>query len=107
MYWYLFIIVGVKGQTGTEMCFGNLLYATNILPPVNSFSRGDCTADQIALFPANSTELLPDVPKLDLHALYGNQTGIVSIQGTLSMNLVKTLILMYFIEFNLNYCKYI
>lgn len=88
-YYNFFFIVGVPNQVGTEMCFGNLLYATNVLPPVNPFLRGNCTQDNLAAFPPESTQLFPDIEKLNLHALYGNQTGIVSIEGTLSMNLVK------------------
>jgi len=86
---------------------GETIIPTEALPPVNPFLRGTCTQDNLAAFPPDSTNLFPDIEKLNLHALYGNQTGIVSIEGTLSMNLVKTLILMYFIEFNLNYCNYI
>ena len=54
-----------------------------------SLIKGTCTAEQKALFPASSTTLIPDNPKLLMHALYGNQSGIVQIDSTYTMNLVQ------------------
>ena len=81
--------VGVPNQFGSEMCFANLLYVCNYLPPVKSFSQGTCDPGQVALFPADSTQLFGFESKLDKHAKYGNQTGTVTTSdGTLTMNLV-------------------
>lgn len=90
------IKVGVSGQVGTEMCFGNVLYVCNDLPKVNSFPHGTCDSRLSGYFPADSTQLFDFNSKLDLHAKYGNQTGTetaTSAGGSITMDLVIFIIL--------------
>lgn len=69
------------------------MWITPYLAPAvttNSYLKGiACTEDQRANFPASSTTLLPNKAELVMHALYGNQSGIVEIDSTHSINLVK------------------
>jgi len=74
------------------MCIMNILWIMENVEPVasmNAYLRGSCTDEQSNSIPAESTQLFQDNPILNLHALYGNQTGTIAIDSSRSVNLVN------------------
>lgn len=76
----------------SEMCIANFIAASipQFTTTKKAFIRGTCSDAQKNILDGFGTSdtLLTANPTLDLHALYGNYTGVVTIDSTHSVNLV-------------------
>lgn len=74
----------------SEMCIANLVVATagSFTTTKNAFLRGGCSDSQKDTINSLSKPVFGTIPQLDLHAMYGNYTGVVPIDSTHSINLV-------------------
>jgi len=81
----------------SEMCIANFIVGADsqFETTKNVFIKGSCSDAQKATINGfgNSDVLLTANPSLDLHAIYGNYTGVVTIDSTHSVNLVISLII--------------
>ena len=81
----------------SEMCIANFIIASEpqFATTKRAFIKGSCSNAQKLTINGfgNSDVLFTANPSLDLHAIYGNYTGVVTIDSTHSVNLVISLIL--------------
>lgn len=85
---------GTPALNPAEMCNLDILYYTDPVAegepvPTSWILCQDepCAPDLI--FPDDASDFLPPNPKLDMHAKFGNQSGIVKINEKYYVNLVN------------------